>query len=204
MSAKLTVTVVTTDEESFSWHQIWLRAITRPSSSTFKELLALEGATRNRALKWMALVGILRSSLLALAIVTTIVVLDVSLGLSAIPLFVALAAVGPLLLVLFLAITAVATHFTARVLGGQGEFDELIFALGAFFAPIAAANSFLMMIPLLNLLILPLLLYDLVLRGIAVKTVYAFSWLRTGIAVAVPIGLSFLAFVALALAAALF
>ena len=184
--------------ERLSWHQIWLRAVTQPSLATYQQLISLPDAASNRAYKWMAILGLLNYGVFLLApdahpyagMLNLGAPFDSSSNLK----LLLCAPVFAFIPVLGLALSAVINHILAIILGGEGEYEKLVFALGAFSAPLSLTNTVLAPVPCLNLLSLPLALFNIVLGVIAVNAVYDIGWLKAVIVAAVPLAFILLLF----------
>lgn len=172
---------------SLPWHQVWLQAVTRPSLTTYQQLILPKDATRERAYKWMAVVGLLSYGVLLLAPTVDYATIVTDTGsLFGVPNSLSLLLCAPFIVVstvLSLALAVVVTHILARILGGKGEFAKLVFAMGAFFAPLTLVNTVFSVIPYLYLLTYLLLFYQAALGAIAANAVYEFGWGKAIIAV---------------------
>ena len=95
-----------------------------------------------------------------------------------------------------LAITAYTSlvHLTARVFGGQGTFLPLLHVFAAISAPATLAIAVIGLLPIVNLLSIPLGLYALFLQVLAVRTVHQLDWPRAAGATLTLVVLFFLIF----------
>jgi hypothetical protein len=170
---------------ALTWMDVWVSAITEPSSRTFENILRDPGASARRAYGWVffsSLFGFFISFLLQ--IVLNKEVLD-TLGVDpTAPL--ALGIFGGILLcagplaslfaVIGVIINSGLTQWIATGLGGKGNFSQLVYAVAAFTAPITLISSFVAAIPLVNLISIFLGLYALVLNIIAIKAANRFGY----------------------------
>ena len=183
--------------ESFSWSEVWLRAVTRPSVVTFESLLQDPNATTQRAYIWIvssALIAYLIS--LALTAVLSEVlqagaIVELALGLAICGLCGAI--IAPLLSVLALVVNVGLMHLCARILDETGTFGQLIYAVAAYQAPLALISGVLGVVPGVRYLAFAIAIYVIVLNVIAVQSVHRFGWGKSVVcAVVVPIVLTVL------------
>jgi len=187
MSDELETTTLDQQGEQLSWSEVWISAITRPSTETFERLLQDPQATANRAYRWIFI-----SSLIGYAIAALISFVITSLGISSfgtldfVGIFGAsiffLLCCGPVaaaIAVLGLAISAGITQWIARTFfGGIGSYSELVYTFAAFLSPLGLISSLLSPIPFINFLTIFISIYGLVLGVIAVNAVNKFGWAR--------------------------
>jgi hypothetical protein len=219
------------------FYQIWLKAVTKPSVQTYEEIIADPNASASAAYIWLALVMLLGatiSTLLQLIVQNMFgggtaaygslfeqygvdmpipAVTGITTFICGIPLAVIFGLVGVTILVGI-------THGIARMLGGTGDFDKLLYAVAAYYSPVYLVNSLISPIPGLgkllyalaadnssilyiidryispllglNCLSILVIIYLLVLNVIAVKANYQFDW---GRAVAASVGVYVLLFI---------
>lgn len=183
-----------TEYGTYSWFESWKMALTRPNEETFRSLADDPNGSLSRALIWIAV-----TSAVSYLITTTVQILFS--GLLAGPgLFEALEQEAGLLLpgglmiagvficglpmvALFSAIGILIysgiVQFTASAFGGEGTLAEMVYALAAFTAPITLLSGLIGWIPIVNCLTIPLVIYNLVLTLLAVKSVNRISWGKT-------------------------
>jgi len=179
--------------QALSWSEVWIRATTQPSVATYETLLQDPQASGKRGYGWVALSTLISFVVSALfGIVLGMLFASDSAGavgmlgggLSAIicggPLIVVLAVLG-------IALTAGLSNAVARMLGGTGTYDELVYLMSAYSAPLSFVGGLLSAIPIIGtyLAYLPII-YSLVLNVIAVKTSHKFEWWKafvSGIAI---------------------
>lgn len=187
--------------ETLSWKEVWISAITKPSTETYERILQDPKSSANRAYGWVFIsslvggaIGILISSIIpgenelypGLGLVTSMLCL---------PVLAAISVIG-------LAISSGITQLVASALGGTGTYSKLVYAWAAYLAPIGFISSVIASIPLVNILGFPLVIYGMVLNVIAVKAVHQFGWGRA-VASSVLILVGILVFVACAVIIAL-
>jgi len=165
-----------------TWIQVWLRAVTNPTVTTYELISARPDATFWNGAKWLFLANLIAY---AVALGCQFLILLVSSGSSSsqsnslgsaliviacgVPIAAALSALG-------LAINAGLSHAVARALGGTGTFDRLAFVVAAYLTPLSLVAGFLSVIPIINLLVYAISFYALVLSVIAVKAVHQLDW----------------------------
>jgi hypothetical protein len=161
--------------ETFTWSQVWNKAILQPSVETYESLIRDPSADMNRGLKWVFVVSLILIILnsLGFGLVNNIEGDSVDQVW-----LICFAPVGASLVVLFIVISASINHFIAGILGGHGERRDLVYCIAAFSAPIVLISAFLVLIRYANILSTLLYWYQIVLSVIAIKSVYKLSWLR--------------------------
>lgn len=122
------------------WYQLWWRVWTRPSPKTFKDILNDPGAGAATGLIWAA----------ASSITLTAVILLIGYISGKQSGFVPLLALmtKPLRAMFGLAIFAGLFHFLAKLFGGQGNVNELIYCYGAVAAPLTLLRIFFVLLGL--------------------------------------------------------
>jgi hypothetical protein len=153
------------------WINIWVDALTKPSVETFERICDSPHATTRRAYNWMFIVGVVG------LIVTFLLTfgLDTGFG-SSLLLLICLIPVSGLLAVLGLIISAGVSQAIATMLGGEGSFAKLAYAIASYAAPLSLVSSAVSTIPFVQCLGIPLALYGILLNVIAIKAVNKFSW----------------------------
>jgi hypothetical protein len=172
-----------TSPQSFTWQQAWRMALTEPGEDTYIDLINDPQASPNRAYIW---VGLVSTAMFAASIAGQSLGLTFNLNRSssASPglLVLCLPFVG-VLAVLGLIIGVGIQNFVARILGGEGSFDKLVYAYASFYAPLSLISSVLSLVPCVGCFSGLLGLYGLVLNVIAVKAVHRFDWGRAALTV---------------------
>ncbi|HET6845764.1 MAG TPA: YIP1 family protein, partial [Anaerolineales bacterium] len=176
-----------------SFIQVWIRALTKPSESTYAGIAASPKAKASTAFLWIflctfapALVGVLVSGTqisqrLRDAGVDT-GALGGGLG-SALVNFLCFTPFAAVLGVLGFIISVGVMQWIAKLFKGQGTFDQMAYTLGAITAPgllLSAVLTLPSLVPVLGicsgLFSLLLSLYLLVLEVTAIKGVHKFGW----------------------------
>ena len=173
--------------------QVWIDALTKPNERTFAEMVAAPGAKATTAYIWVfvaLLVELFFTSLVQGAIVRQTLqqqglggnLPGGGLGISIIS-AVCGAPIGAVIGTLFFAVWTAIVQWIAKMFGGRGTFDQLVYAFGAISAPYAlfgAIFTLLGAIPFVGICFRVLLglagLYILVLNIMAVKGVNQFDW----------------------------
>lgn len=169
---------------SLQWSEVFQMALTQPNGDAYEEILSDPQVSTNRAYVWI----------IACATVAAVIQLAGQLfwgnslltrsssDFSPLCSIVCLPFVGALSLIVFLIGTGI-QHLAARVLGGQGSFDDLVYANAAWTAPMSILSAVISLVPCINCFGSLLYLYGLVLSVIAVKTVHRFEMGRAILAV---------------------
>jgi hypothetical protein len=171
---------------SFSWSEVWVEALTKPSVETYEDIVADPGASASKAYTWVLIAAFISYGVA----VGLSFLLDSILGVtglqqyslfegitSSVIVLMCCAPILSLLAVLGLAINAAISQFVAGILGGSGSYNELVYAFGAYQAPLTLIAAALGAIPYLNCLTSILLgVYGIVLNVIAIKAVNKFDW----------------------------
>lgn len=178
---------VSPDEfKSYSWSQVWLHALTRPSVETFERLINDPKASSNRGYGWVFIcstIGYVIVFLIPWVFGNPIESSPIS-GLNGPPLhtvstiwLVCCAPIVGALAVLVIAVQAGLTQLITRMLGGTGSYSRLAYAFATYTAPLTIVTTVTYAIPYLNLCLAPLLaIYTLVLMVIAINAVNQFGW----------------------------
>lgn len=168
-----------------TWSDVWVKALTQPSVATYQDFVSRPEVSSRRAYIWVFLGSVVASGLTLLGILLfgslaalgAEEALDLAGGfLIVILAFVCLAPLGGLFAILGLVIIAAISQAIARSLGGSGTYSELSYAFGAYLAPLGIVSSVLSMIPIINLLTIPLAIYGVFLNILAIKSVHRFGW----------------------------
>ena len=115
--------------QSLKWYEVWREVFLRPSERTFHRILADPLAKPGRAFIWVAIVGLLSG------IVQSFSAQNVDMGQAVQFNAFTLAICIPLGAVIGLALSSLILHWIAGLLGGQGSYERLVYALGAIQAP---------------------------------------------------------------------
>jgi hypothetical protein len=194
MTSEVGGTAVPTEYGTYTWFEAWRMALTRPNEETFRSLADDPNGSLGRALGWVAITSaisflitstaqILFSALLAGPGLFDAVEQEVGLLLPGGLMIAGVFICGLPMVALFSAIGILIysgiVQFTASAFGGEGTFAEMTYALAAFTAPIALLSAAIGWIPLVNCLTIPLVIYNLLLTLLAVKSVNRISWGKT-------------------------
>ena len=191
------------------WYQVWMQVITHPSRDSFRRILADPTARPARAFIWVAVISLIFGLLQA--------VLAQVLGVSPFSQFgaegvftnaVCIAIAAPIFSVIGLALGAAILRGIAALLKGAGNFNDLVYSLGAVQAPISIVSYLISLITtavsgggadlvnggprsLATLCILPFSLalgvYAVVLEVLAVDTVEKFGTGKAVLTVLIPV-----------------
>jgi hypothetical protein len=180
----------TQSDVPMSTFQTWIAAVTKPSPETYTKIANDPSASPGKAYLWVFLAGLLVSLVTAIIQSTTIQQtleqsgLGVNVGSGTI--LITLVCGIPVLAALYVVIFAVwiaLIQLVARMFGGQGNYNQLLYASSAIYVPVAAVSSvinLLYLIPVVGfcfaILAFALSIYSLVLSVMAVKGVNAFGW----------------------------
>ena len=183
-------------KRSLAWYQVWLSVMGSPSEKSFHFILSDTKLSMDRGLIWMFCAALVQYIVVAgllyfvwVPLFRNLAVdagldLDVNaviggmglLGLILIP-------IGASAYTLFFALQSGILHLIAKLFGGRGSFEQLVFATAAFQAPLLIISIVAVFIPYLNFCLGPILaIYGLLLMINALKAVYRFG---TGSAVVV-------------------
>ena len=155
------VTPIATEEPArvLTWMDVWISAITEPSSKTFENILRDPSASARRAYGWIffsSLFGFFITFLLQIIInkkeFDTLGVnpsAPLALGIFG-GILLCAAPLASIFAVIGVMINTGLTQWIATGLGGKGSFSQLVYAVAAFTAPITLISSLIAPIPLLN------------------------------------------------------
>ena len=173
-----------------TWQEIWKMALTQPSMETYEDILRDRVVTVGRGATWVFIAFIISyvagsiSQLIFGNLYTFGTESDASftggfgiIGIICSPVF---AGIGVGFWLIFVGII----HLVARyLLGGQGDYNQIVFGIASFQAPISIIAGLANFVPFVGLCVNFLLwLYSLVLAVIATNAVYQFGWLKAIIA----------------------
>lgn len=167
-------------EESLTWSEIWIKAVTEPSEETYREIISDPGASNRKANTWVFLAAMgawILSALLGYFLGTSLLGTQMDSGPTI--LVGSLICAGPMagvFAILSLGISSGIRQAVARLLGGEGQRRELAFAMAAYIAPLVLLSSLLSALPVIKYLSYLISLYTLVLNVVAIKAVNRFEW----------------------------
>ncbi|MBN1565721.1 MAG: YIP1 family protein [Anaerolineae bacterium] len=165
-------------DESFDWIDIWLRAVTQPKVSVYRAHLADPRMSMTRGLAWMLAASIIGTVLQAIASSMSplgglgdIIEANVSvmMALCCAPFS---AIMGLIVFVVFNLIQ----YLFAVMLGGDGDFEEQVYSVATYAAPISIILGGAGMVPWIGpLAVLGILAYTFYLHVIAMQAVHSLS-----------------------------
>ena len=185
------------------WFRVWMKAVTKPNEQTFIDITEHPDAQPKTAYIWIFLVGTL-STIVTGLIQAILVAAGVSsqLGVQGagssvgVSIFATICA-SPIaggISVLFFALGIAIVQWIAKLFGGTGTYDKLVYAVAAISVPFSLVSMFLVplnVVPYLNictgLISFGLSIYVIYLQITAVKAVHGFGWLEAAIAVFLPV-----------------
>jgi hypothetical protein len=187
---------------SAGWLPVWIKAVTQPNEQTFIDITDHPDALPKTAYIWIFLAGTL--SMIVSGIIQAILVATGLGGQSGFE--GAGAAVGGSLIgmicispfagalsVLFFALGVAIIQWIAKLFGGTGSYDKLVYAMAAISVPVTLVSMLLVpfnAVPFLNictgLLSIGLSFYALFLQVTAVKAVNRFGWGQAAGSVLLP------------------
>ena len=174
------------------WFRVWMKAITKPNEQTFIDITEHPDAQPKTAYIWIFLVGTL-STIVTGLIQAILVAAGVSsqLGVQGagssvgVSIFATICA-SPIaggISVLFFALGIAIVQWIAKLFGGTGTYDKLVYAVAAISVPFSLVSMFLVplnVVPYLNictgLISFGLSIYAIYLQITAVKAVNRFGW----------------------------
>ncbi len=166
------------------WVRIWKDLLTSPDEATYLHLL--ENRQVNLAYLWLFLagaIGILFNALFGMLFGTS---LTEALGAGVLTL-ICLAPLSGIFLALWTALGTAIIHWVAKLFGGDGQFDDLMYLYGSINAVVGLIASAIGVIPILGGLVGSLVgMYGLFLKILATKTVHKFDWLKAALVVLLP------------------
>lgn len=211
------------------WFQVWMKAVTKPNEQTFIEISEDPNASSRNAYIWIFVVGTL-STILQVILQAIYSALGVTPAMPAIPgmeeftaqsantgsplislaVGLCLSPLGGGLVVLFFALFTAIVQWIAKLFGGTGTYDKLLYTFAAISVPISLVTLVLTLfsaIPFVGVCIsifsFGISIYALVLQVMAVKGVNRFDWGKAVGSVLIPLFVVFLFFCCLAVVASM-
>ncbi len=174
------------------WLSVWMKVVTKPGEQTFIEITEHPDISSRTAYIWVFLsyalsivvAGIIQSILIASGLNNQLGVegAGASVGTTVFVTICASPITGAISVLFFALMTAI-TQWIAKLFGGTGNYDKLLYAFAAIFTPYTLASIFLIplsSVPYLNictgLFSFGLILYYLFLKITAVKAINGFGW----------------------------
>jgi len=182
------------------WIPVWIKAVSQPNEQTFIDISESPDAKPNTAYLWIFIVGTL-STIVSGIIQTIIRAIGIGghsnagamLGSSLVSVICASPFAGAFS-VLFFALGVAIIQWIAKLFGGTGTYDKLVYAVASISVPISLASMFLVpfnAVPYLNictgLVSVGLAFYSLFLEITAVKAVNRFGWGQAVGSVLIPV-----------------
>ncbi len=170
---------------TYSWFNVWVTTLTRPSVRTFEMFLQDRYASTQRALLWLFGARFLMVWL-PIALVTLLAGKPAIAAL----LFFPASGVAAVYAITLLVQTLI-LQWLARRLGGRGSYSQMIYALSMFSAPLVIITSLVGRIGFslsVFLTLLFVLIYQVVLTGMALRAVNGFGWSRAFAAIGLLAG----------------
>lgn len=178
------------------WLQVWIKAITKPGEQTFIEISESPDAKIQTALIWATIAGFLGGIGVGIGLALRSFIQNggSSDGMGTIAMFIcgypiALAIINPITLALSTALF----QWIAKLFGGVGSYEKLIYSLAAVAVPItivSGAINLLSGIPIVGICIgifsFLVSIYAIVLNITAVKAVNRFGWGQAAGSVLIP------------------
>lgn len=181
------------------WVQTWIKAISQPNEQSYIEISESPDAKPNTAYMWIFIVGTL--SMIVNGIVQTIASAFTQGDAQSAGAVIGGALVGIIcaapffggLSVLFFALGAAIVQWIAKLFGGIGTYDKLVYSMAAFTVPVTFVTMVLtpfIAIPILGVCVglasMLVSFYSLFLQITAVKAVNRFGWGQAIGAVFIP------------------
>jgi hypothetical protein len=154
--------------QSLRWYEVWKEVLFHPSEKTFHRILSDPAASLSRAYLWVAVTGTLFGIYFCIYMTTHCPVCTVRD-------FVITLIAFPISGMFLLALSAITLHWFAKLIGGQGIYNHIVYGLGAILAPTFLVLLLLMLLPLpgtLTFLIQIILnIYIIFLSALVIKVV---------------------------------
>lgn len=178
------------------WLQTWIMAVTKPNEQTFIEISESPDAKIQTALIWAVLAGLISGAAIGIGFVLQTLIQTggssndmgmIAMMICGFP--IALAIINPI----GLSLSTALFQWVAKLFGGSGSFEKLIYPLSAITLPMTIVSgifSLLSSIPIVGICIsvlsFAISIYTIVLNIIAVKAVNRFDWGKAAGSVLIP------------------
>lgn len=192
--------------ERLSFFNVMIKAYTSPSSATFRSLAHNPGASAGQGFLWVGIAAAISAviSAVLLQVFPRNPMLDMlgrygylegfdfgerAVG-GVVPFLLSVvcgAPVAAVVAIIFFAITVGLLHLVAGLLGGRGEFGNLVYMLAAVNVPFSILSSLLSPIPYLGCVTFLISLYVLVLQVLAIEGVYLFGVAKAVLTLLIPL-----------------
>jgi hypothetical protein len=192
------------EPETYSWGQVWIKALTKPDEETYERLVRDPKAGLVRAVSWILLSLLLqipirvlanyRSDLLALFDIVGNFTEQAPLFLRdsfffLLDLFVCMPAGLIIQLILFILGTAIMHIIAVNLFQGEGQYNQLVYAIASFLTPGLVILEVIDPIPYVSYLALLLYIYLSYLAVFALKTIHRISWGKAVATYLIPLAL---------------
>lgn len=189
-------------EEQLSWLDIWGYAISKPTVSTFRELL-LDPKSQRTPYLWVGM-ALLSSYLIQIGLQALFGVSSLNnltsqmenqfgglgpfLGTASLMSLVCCAPFAALLGVLGFIISCAIYNLLAKMFGGSGTFRQVAFTASTFYVPLTVIMAVLGSLPVAGpFLVFPVTIYMLVLFGISINAVHAIGGGKAAAVILIPL-----------------
>jgi len=174
MSEIMEPTIEEQPGETLSWGKVWISVITRPSIATFERIIRDPQAKPRRAYLWVGLTALIGA--IMTGAISRMGHFSNQQGLGTSFLYNCAPANIISALLSLVAVSWVAQRIAGGFFNGRGKYASMVYASGAFYAPIILISGLISGIPYVNCLSIPLLIYAIVLGVMAVKAVNQIGW----------------------------
>lgn len=178
------------------WLQVWIKAVTKPSEQTFIEISESPEAKTQTALIWSAIAGFIGGIGVGIGSALSVLIRGGgnSTGVGTFAMYICgfpilMAIISPI----GLALSTALFQWVAKLFGGTGSFEKLIYSLAAISVPItivSGATSLLSGVPIVGICIslfsIVISLYTVFLNITAVKAVNRFGYGQAAGSVLIP------------------
>lgn len=204
-------------QTNYSWSEVWIKAATQPSVTTFQQIIRDPQVSLDRAFIWIASVTVVGSilGLMGQLIWTAILGGNGAYNYNSFytnttatntttfnPAFTAGTSIGAsicclpfqiIFAIIGLVIWVGIMHVTARVLGGAGAFEKTFYGFAAIYAPLTLFMAVVNLVPVIGICIaLFVLIYEVYVFTIIMKAVHNFGWGEAFVSAMAPTLLGFL------------
>jgi len=176
-----------------TWVQIWIKAVTKPNEATFVEITNDPNATTSTAFTWAALAGFLSGIILGIVYGGTSALGGNSETGVMLSMICGFPIAGAIAAPISLAIGAGLIQWIAKLFGGTGSFNKLVYGFAAVLVPLSVLSAIISafgLIPYVGLCIglfsYVVMFYQIYLQIVAVKAVNQLGWGQAAGSVLIP------------------